>query len=160
MWMKGKTQAARLEKLMQKHQIYDKYTFALPLIKVKSNMLQKLKEGDILLLGLKSLVLVLLEGSKVYADLLPLGRQGNNFEVTSVQESNESIEASPKYQVLILALDEIQRTRVNVGDIIKIENISFDEIELLVNDKKIAEGSLVNVDEKIALQINKVEEKR
>jgi flagellar motor switch protein FliM len=158
--MKGKTQAARLEKLMQKHQIYDKYTFALPLIKVKSNMLQKLKEGDILLLGLKSLVLVLLEGSKVYADLLPLGRQGNNFEVTSVQESNESIEASPKYQVLILALDEIQRTRVNVGDIIKIENISFDEIELLVNDKKIAEGSLVNVDEKIALQINKVEEKR
>jgi flagellar motor switch protein FliM len=158
--MKVKTQADRLEKLMQKHQIYDKYTLALPLIEVKSSTLQKLKEGDILLLGLKSLVLVLLEGSKVCADLLPLGIHGNNFEVTAVQESYESIESSPKHQMLILALDEIQRKRLNVGEIIKIEDISFDEIEILVNDKKIAEGSLVNVDGKIALQINKVEEKR
>jgi flagellar motor switch/type III secretory pathway protein FliN len=158
--MRGKTQADRLEKLMQKHQRYDHYTLALPLMEVKSDKLQKLKEGDILLLGLKSLVLVLLEGDRVCADLLPLGIQGNNFEVTAMEESNERIEASPKSQVLILALDEIQRKRVNVGEIIKVENIAFDEIKILVNDKKIAEGSLVNVDGKIALQINKVEEKR
>lgn len=157
--MKGKTQAERLQQLMQKHQIYDQYTLALPLVEVKSARFKKLKEGDILLLGLKLFVPVLLEGDKVCAELLPLGVHGHHFEVTAIKEENERTEVSAEYQVLKLALDEIPRKRLNIGEIIKVENISFDEIKILMNDKKIAEGSLVKVDGKIALQIDKVEEK-
>ena len=155
--MKDKTQADRLTEMMQKHQIYDHYTLALPLIKVKSSMIQKLKEGDILLLELEYLTLVLLEGKKVFANLLPFGTQGYNFEVTALKSGDETDEVSPKYELLILALDKIQRKKLGVGDIIQIADVSFDKINILTKCKKIAQGSLVRVDSKIALQIDKVE---
>ena len=156
--MRGKTQAERLTKMVKNYQLYDHYKLALPLIEVKSSTLESLKEGDIFLLGSEYLSLVLLEGQKVYADLLPVGTQGYCFEVTAAEDEN--VTKSPKCQILILALDKILRKRFEIGDIVKIRDILFDKINIWTNDTKIAEGSLINVDGKIALQIDKVEENR
>lgn len=157
--MKGRTQIDRLEKLMQKHQVYDHYLLALPLVEVQSGALQRIQEGNVILLSLKYLSLVLMEGQRVRATLMPMSTQGDRFEVTSVTGKYENIEASSKHRLLIFVLNKIERKSVKVGDIINVANISFDKIDILVDSKKIARGSLVNVEGKIALQIDKVEKR-
>jgi len=50
----------------------------------------------------------------------------------------------------------IQSRKMEVGHNIGVASLSLQEVTLTVEDKNIAKGSLVNVDEEIAVQIDEV----
>ncbi|MFT7824343.1 MAG: FliM/FliN family flagellar motor C-terminal domain-containing protein [Sulfurimonas sp.] len=153
--MKGETQANRLERLMIKRQVYPKYTLALPLIEVKKSDIKKLRKGDILLLGLDSFQLILLDEQRICAEV-KLKHSEGELEVIALNDEEDEPCMNKKYWLLILSFGTVESRKLVVGQAIKTTNMRFDQLIIQANNRKIAEGSLVTVDNKMAVQINEV----
>jgi flagellar motor switch/type III secretory pathway protein FliN len=130
--MKAETQALHLEKMMQRHKLYPEYELALSPIQVKKNALKKLTSGDLFLLGMHRLEMILLEEGNISANVV-LNESGN----------------SSKIKIIKLNRSTIKQTKETA-------QLNLQEVLLHVNGKNIAKGSLVNVDEEIAVQIDEV----
>ena len=68
--MKAETQALHLAKMMKSYIHTTQYELTLPLVTVRSSKLKKLSVKDVLLLDLKVLEFVLVEGDTICADLV------------------------------------------------------------------------------------------
>ncbi|MBD3791110.1 MAG: FliM/FliN family flagellar motor switch protein [Campylobacterales bacterium] len=154
--MRADTQADSLEVMMHKHQIYPHYTLALAPFEVKKRALKELQRGDILLLGLDRLRLVLLDAEGVTAEVMIEHRSAlDRLKIVSLGvQAQERI--SKKYQAVSVMLGEIPCKKLEVGHVIGTMDLDFDHLTIAVEGKKIAEGSLVNVGGRIALQINEM----
>ncbi|TET88774.1 MAG: hypothetical protein E3J96_02605 [Sulfurovum sp.] len=155
--MKGETQAVHLEKMMQKHKLYPEYELALSPILVKKNALKKLASGDLFLLGLPSLEMILLEEGNISANVV-LNESGNSSKVKIIHRNKSTMKQtdSKKYQIVKFSFGVLQSRKLEVGHKIEIAQLNLHEVKLLVDGKNIAKGSLVNVDEEIAVQIDEV----
>ena len=158
MWMKGETQADRLERLMMKRQVYPKYTLALPLVEVKKSDIKRLQKGDILLLGLDYFQLVLLDEQRICAEVKLKHSEGELEVIALKDEEGETCpDTNKKYRVLTLSFGTVESRKPAVGQSIRITDIRFDKLMIQANNNRnIAEGSLVTVDNKLAVQINEV----
>ncbi len=155
--MRGETQALHLEKMMQKHKLYPEYELALPPIQVKKNSLQKLSKGDILLLGLDRLEMILLEEGNISANVvLNESENGSKIKIIKLNRSATEQPNSKKYEIVEFSFGVIQSRTLEVGHQIETTQLNLQEVLLHVNGKNIAKGSLVNVDEEIAVQIDEV----
>ncbi len=155
--MKAETQALHLEKMMQKHKLYPEYELALSPIQVKKNALKKLTSGDLFLLGMHRLDMILLEEGSISANVV-LNESGNSSKIKIIQlkKSTTLQTNSKKYEVVELSFGMIQSRTLEVGHQIETAQLNLQEILLHVDGKNIAKGSLVNVDEEIAVQIDEV----
>lgn len=154
--MRGDTQADSLEVMMQKHRIYPHYTLALPPFEVRKSALAELKKGDILLLGLDRLTLVLLDGKNICAEVMIEHHSAlDRLRITALGKHAQE-RVSKKYQVVTVAWGEIPCKKLEVGHVIGTMDLNFDHLSVVVEQKKIAEGSLVNAGGRIALQIIEV----
>lgn len=154
--MRGDTQANRLEMMMQMHQRYPNYILALPLFEVKKSILKKLSPGDILFLGMDQLSLVLLDDKGEHAEVVLEEHKGmSRLTITEVKEHSEE-RVSKKYQIVTVSFGEYQSRKIEAGHVIGIMDIPFDELSIETEGKKIAQGSLINVEGKICVQIDKV----
>jgi len=154
--MRGDTQADRLEVMMQKHRIYPHYTLALPPFEVRKRALAELKKGDILLLGLDRLTLVLLEGNTICAEVTIEHHSAlDRLRITALGEDAQA-HASKKYQRVTVVWGEIPCKKLEVGHVVGAMDLNFDHLSVVVEQKKIAEGSLVNAGGRIALEIIEV----
>ncbi len=152
--MKDKTQALNLKELMQRHTLYFDYELALSHIYVKRSSFKKLSKGDILLLGLDSLNMILLDKNQICASAV-LSRSS---KVKIVQLNKSMIEQSDykKYVIVKISFGMIQSKKLEIGYHIGVASLKLQEVIISVEDKNIAKGSLVNVDEEIAVQIEEV----
>jgi flagellar motor switch/type III secretory pathway protein FliN len=155
--MKAETQAIHLEKMMQKHKLYPEYELALPTIQVKKNSLKKLSKGDILLLGLDTLNMILLEEGRICANVV-INKIENGSKLKIIQLNKSMIEQSDskKYETIKISFGMIQSRKLEVGYTIGVTSLNLQEVTLVVEDEDIAKGTLVNVDEEIAVQIDEV----
>ncbi|PTB83986.1 hypothetical protein C9926_00025 [Sulfurovum lithotrophicum] len=155
--MNGKTQANRLSELMQNKGTLPSYELALPLVTVRSSSLKKLASEDVLLLGLSRLECVLIQDGTVCANVV-LNKQ-NKRHVLEVVEKNEVIKhnESKKYEHIKLSFGMIQSRVISMGHTIDLAQIDVNNVSLVLNEKKIATASLINVDGEIAVKIDKVE---
>ncbi|MDD2226381.1 MAG: hypothetical protein PHD42_04650 [Dysgonamonadaceae bacterium] len=154
--MRADTQADSLEAMMQKHQIYPCYTLALPPFEVKKRALKELKRGDILLLGFERLSLVLLDEKRGNAEVMIEHHHAlDRLRIVSLGELTRD-HLSKKYQVVTAILGEVPCKKLEVGHVIGAMDLDFGHLDIIAGKKKIAEGSLVNTDGRIALQINEV----
>ena len=155
--MKGETQALHLEKMMQNHKLYPEYELALSLIQVKKNALKKLTSGDLFLLGMHRLEMILLEEGEICANVV-LNESGNSSKVKIIQLTKSTIAQtnSKKYEIVKFSFGMIQIRTREVGHQIETAQLNLKEILVYVDGKNIAKGSLVNVDEEIAVQIDEV----
>ena len=155
--MKAETQALHLEKMMQKHNLYPEYELALSPIQVKKSSLKKLSNGDILLLGLTSLNMILIEEGEVCANVV-IDKIENSSKLRIIQLNKSMIEQtnSKKYETVKISFGMIQSRKLEIGHNIGIASLNMQEVILIAEDKNIAKGSLVNVDEEIAVQIDEV----
>ena len=155
--MNGKTQANRLSELMQKNGHLPSYELALPLVTVRSSSLKKLASEDVLLLGLCRLECVLIQDGIVCANVV-LNKQNKRY-VLEVVEENKVIKHndSKKYGNIKLSFGMIQSRVISVGHTIDLSQINVNNVSLVLNEKKIATASLINVDGEIAVKIDKVE---
>lgn len=155
--MNGKTQANRLSELMQKKGHLPSYELALPLVTVRSSSLKKLASEDVLLLGLNCLECVLIHNDTICANVV-LIKQNNRY-VLEVLELKEAVKYydNKKYENIKISFGMIQSRIVSMGHTIDIAQTDIEKVALLLNEKKIATASLINVDGEIAVKIDKVE---
>jgi flagellar motor switch/type III secretory pathway protein FliN len=155
--MKSETQAYHLAKMMLEQTRYPRYELSLPLVLVRSNKLKKLAVDDVLLLGLGVLEFVLMDGERSCAKL-QLRQSENNHELEITDVPNEPVEQldSKKYKILKLSFGTVQSKVLEVGHRVDITQLDLMKVTLVQEGKTIAEGSLANVDEEIAIQIKKV----
>jgi len=155
--MKAETQALHLEKMMQKHKLFPEYELALSPIQVKKNALKKLTSGDLFLLGMQRLEMILLEEGNISASVV-LYESGNSskIKIIKLNRSTPTQINNKKYEVVEFTFGMIQSRILEVGHQIEIAKLNLEEVSLHINGKNIAKGSLVNVDEEIAVQIDEV----
>ncbi|MFC2057886.1 hypothetical protein ACFLR6_03000 [Campylobacterota bacterium] len=155
--MKHETQALHLAKMMQKHTSYPTYELTLPLVTVRSNKLKKLSVDDILLIGIDTLEFLLVDGDTICANtrLKPI-ENAHGAEISYLKKDTVRQFDSKKYKVLKISFGTVQSKALEIGSRIDITHVDLEKVTLVSEDKMIAEGSLVNVDEEIAIQIKKV----
>jgi len=155
--MKSETQAYHLAKMMLEQTRYPRYELTLPLVAVRKSKLKKLAVDDVLLLGLDVLEFVLMDGERSCAKLL-LKQSGNMYELEIIDFTNKPVKQidSKKYKTLKLSFGTVQSKVLDVGHRIDTTQLDLMKVTLVSEGKTIAEGSLVNVDEEIAIQIKKV----
>ncbi|GIT97453.1 hypothetical protein [Sulfurovum sp. TSL1] len=155
--MKHETQAFHLAKMMQRHVNYPTYDLTLPLVTVRSTKLKKLSVNDIILTGFDTLVLSLMNGNTICANIrLKPMHNVHQAEIVDVAEDTIEQSDSKKYKILKVSLGSVQTKALEIGSTIDITHVDLKNVALVSEGKMIAEGSLVNVDEEIAIQIKKV----
>ena len=155
--MKSETQAFHLAKMMQDHTHYPMYELTLPLVAVRSKKIKNLFLDDVLLLGLNVLEFVLMDAESLCANVV-LKEMENIHELEIIHLEEEAIKPidSKKYETLKLSFGTVQSKVLEVGETIDITHIDLGKVTLLSENKKLAEGSLINVDNEIAIKIDKV----
>jgi len=155
--MKAETQALHLEKMMQKHTLYPEYELALAPIQVKKNALKKIVSGDLFLLGLDNLEMILLEEENISANvLLKKSGESNKIKITHLYKNASVQTNSKKYEIVKFSFGMIQSRILEVGHQIETAQLNLKDVSVYVDGENIAKGSLVNVDEEIAVQIDEV----
>ena len=155
--MKHETQALHLAKMMQKHTRYPTYELILPLATVRSNKLKKLSVDDVLLVGIDRLEFLLVDGDTICANTrLKSMESAHGAEIVYLTEDTIKQSDSKKYKTLKISFGTVQSKALEIGSTIDITHVDLEKVRLVSEGKMIAEGSLVNVDEEIAIQIKKV----
>lgn len=82
----------------------------------------------------------------------------NTYEAEIVDILEDTIKQydNKKYKVLKISFGTVQSKALKPGSTIDITDVDLEQVTLVSEGKPIAEGSLVNVDEEIAIQIKKV----
>jgi len=155
--MKSETQAFHLAKMMQDHTRYAKYELVLPLVSVRNKKLKELSPDDVLLLGLNVLEFVLMDTERLCANVvLKEIKNIHELEITHVDKVTIGPIDSKKYKTLRLSFGTVQCKVLEVGETIDVTHIDLGKVTLFSENKKLAEGSLINVDNEIAIKIDKV----
>ena len=155
--MKRETQALHLAKIMQDHIKGPSYEFALPLVMVSNKKLKKLSVDNVLLTGFDTMDCILIDEDEVCADLqLKKVNKIYNTEIVHLQRSPIKKPDSKKYEILKFSFGRVHSKALEPGQMIDITHIDLESINLVLNDQTIAEGSLVNVDDEIAIKIKRV----
>ncbi len=155
--MKSETQALHLAKIMQDHTRYPAYELTLPLVMVQSKKLKKLSVDDVLLAGFDRLEFVLIDGNIICANMqLKYMENAHGLEIVYLVEDTIKWSDSKKYKTLKISFGTVHSKALEIGSAIDITHIDLEKVTLVVEDKMIAEGSLINVDEEIAIKIKKV----
>jgi flagellar motor switch/type III secretory pathway protein FliN len=149
--MKHKTQAVGLLHMVQAHSVYATYELALPLVWVSKKRLKILDEEDVILLGLDRFKGVLVKDGMLCADTI-LGAHG--LQITQMMQEALDLEESKKHVPVMFVCANVKLNRLEVGQIIEVTDI--EQVDVIAEKKKIAKGSLVCVNNEIAVKINKV----
>ncbi len=77
-------------------------------------------------------------------------------EIVHIVEDTIKQPDSKKYKMLKISFGTVQSKALEIGSTMDITHLDLEKVTLVSEGKIIAEGSLVNVDEEIAIQIKKV----
>ncbi len=153
----NETQAVRLAKMVQKHGTHKSYELALPLVELQSDKLKKLSVDDIFLLGLDSLELILIDRETIYGRVaLKKLRSKHYLELIELKEALVSSSKRKKFVNLRFSCGEVKIQTLKVGHTIEMTQVDLAHINLVLENKNIALGSLICVDDEIAVKIDKV----
>ena len=157
--MKVENQALRLEKLMQKHQCHPEYEVCFPPVSVKKSALKKLTAGDLLLLGLERMELQLLSKEDGCAKaVLSSYDKGMTIRITEHLKSPVKHVDSRKYKNLLISLGKLNSRVLEIGHTVETMQIDPEKVLLYAEEKLVAKGRLVTVDDEIAVEIKEVKE--
>ena len=153
----NETQALRLAQMVQKRATHKSYELALPLVEVRSDKLKKLSVGDVFLLGLKSLELILVDEEAIYARVaLKKLRSSHYLELIEVKKEQVDKAKRKKFVKLRFSCGEVKIQTLKVGHSIEMAQIDLENVNLMLDNKQVAVGSLISVDDEIAVKIDKV----
>ena len=110
---------------------------------------------DVLLLEMDALEFILLEGDVICADLTLQRVEGSDVIVVKHLQ-NKAIVSNEghKYKTIKLSLGKCQMKSLELEKSLELTQFDLEKIMLITDEKKIAEGSLVNVENALAIQIN------
>lgn len=153
----NETQAVRLAKMVQKHGTHKSYELALPLVEVSSDKLKKLSVGDMFLLGLDSLELILIDSDTIHGRVaLKKLRSKYYLELIELIDIQASSTKRKKFVKLRFSCGEVKIQTLKIGHTIEMTQVDLAHINLVLENKNIALGSLISVDNEIAVKIDEV----
>ena len=156
--MHGETQANRLASLMQKHKSLPSYELALPLVTVQSSSLDNLEVDDVLLLRLDVFECILLNNDILYANVIPVHEKRRVMIKVLDMVNRKVLKTQRKeHEVLKLSFGTVQSRILEVGHTVDVSQMDLETVFLMRKEKQIATASLVNVDGKMAVKVDKVE---
>jgi hypothetical protein len=156
--MKDETQSLHLAQLMQEQKHYPSYELVLPSSLVKKSSIKKFSEGDVLLVGYSSLSLRLLKNDNSFANVeIEESNNSRKIKIVNIEENNSIPTQNKKYETLKYSFSFLQSRVFEVNHKIDISSIDLEKLNLVVNNKVVAQGTLVNVDDEIAIKITKVD---
>jgi hypothetical protein len=156
--MQTEGQARRLERLMQRRLVYTDYTLCFPPVFIRKRAFKRLQPGDLLLLGMAYLKTFLWSKEAGYTrvEMLPsngrcqIVQQGHTME-----EETEKV-YSKKYKHIKIVLGTLQSGTLATGHQIETASIDYRNVTLYVEERHLADGKLVVVDDEIAVQITEM----
>jgi len=155
--MKAENQALRLEKLMQMHQRYPEYELCFPPISVKKSALKKLAVNDVFLLGLEHMEMLLLSKRNGCAKVvLSSYDKSMTIKIIEHHKNTENPTNSKKYKDIKISLGTLHSRVLEIGHKIETMQMDAEEVLLYAEEKLIAKGRLVMVDNEIAVEIKEV----
>ncbi len=155
--MKGETQADSLAFLVQDKKKYPEYELVLPSFLLKQSQLKKLTQGDVLLVGLSHLELHLCAEGDICADVvLVTDEKIKKLKITYLHKDTLKQVNTKKYEHIRCSFGKLQSRKLETGHKVSIAQLNLEEVTLFVNEKNIAQGRLVKVDDEIAIEIMKV----
>jgi len=151
------TQIKRLMKMMNNIPISTYLEVYLQPIQIKKKSIEKISQGDIILLKTKDIIIDIVEDDNIIAR----GIYGNYNETPSIliddfPKDIKSIKKSKKYHILKIFLGTIESSELDKGKIVKVTNDKEHHISLFLKDRLVAKARLVDIDREIALQIDEV----
>jgi hypothetical protein len=78
------------------------------------------------------------------------------IKITYLVKETHRQEHTKKYETLKCSFGMLQSRKLEVGYKVSISQLNLQEVKLFVKGKNIAEGTLVKVDDEIAIQVTKV----
>lgn len=155
--MKGETQALHLAKIMQNHIQTVSYELALPLVTVRRSKLKKLSVDDVLLLGLDILEFVLIGKDTICAELVLKNINGKCvIDIVKIYSKPVETYDSNKYEIVKLSFGFLSIKSLLLGNTLDTAQFNVDNVSLILGKKTLAQGSLVSIENEIAMKINKV----
>jgi len=154
--MGDETQAAHLEKMVQKHPLFHTYTVSLPPLEIKRNIVKKLSKGDLILTGNEKPVFSVWKGERIVAEG-KLHRCQQYLEVIDSGDMKKYTQTHQKYDILKCIVGTINSKELVTEGKIDISSLDLIKTELTINERKIAEGRLVYANMQIGIEITKVE---
>ena len=147
--MKTQTQACRLTQMMQASKHYKSYELVLPFIKVSHSVLKKIEVGDIWLLDLETFTINVVEDGLIIAELV-LVSVGECYLFKLVKYLDD------KVVNVKCVLGTIPKQKLEYNKNIEVRNVDLIHIDIIDKERVIANATLVNVEDKIAVKIDKV----
>jgi len=160
--MKGETQSAHLQKMMQKHKRYPEYDLILPTFSIKKKNLKKLTSGDILLLGLDAIELYFANKGEICAKVkLESFNETVKISIENLDEVILNKDDNKKSEKVYGTLGRLQCRKLEVGHKVELHAQELQYVKLFLfneqlADKKLAYAKLVSVDDEIAIEITEV----
>jgi hypothetical protein len=155
--MKDETQSLHLAQMMQDQKLYPSYELVLPSSLVKRSSIKKFSKGDILLVGYNSLNLKLLRDDGSFANVeIEESNNSRKIKILNIKNSESKSTNSKKYETLKYSFFFLQSRVFEVGHKIDISSLNLNKLNLVTDNGVIAEGTLVSVDDEIAIEITKV----
>jgi len=156
--MHPQTQANRLAALVQQKAHFPRYELALPLVTVKRSTLDSLKKKDIFILGVKALECILVKDAIICANVaLIMQKDRYYFRIISIVSKKIKANENSKYKTVLCVLGSLKSRTLRTGDLIDVSQFELKSVTVIYENKTIAKGTLVNVEGKLAVQIDKVE---
>ena len=155
--MKDKMQSLHLQEMMQQCRRHPEYVLALPFFMLKKKRMKNLAKGDLLLLGHDFLDLFLLKGKEVCARaVLESSGKTLKIKIKSLVKESENTYDSKKYEKILCSFGSLQSRKLETGHKVEISTIDMENVTLFAENQKVAEATLVTVDNEIALEITEV----
>jgi len=155
--MRGETQAAHLEKMMQKHPYCVYYDVAFPAVVLKRTARKKLKEGDIVLMRIRTPQLQLYKENVCMANVkMQPSLKSVVVEVLHETKTHYGTHDSKKYDVLLCSFGKVHSKEIEKGMVLNVSELDFTSLKLFTEGKELAMGRPVWVDGEVAVEITKV----
>lgn len=156
-YMRAERQSLHLQNMMQKHKRYPEYQLVLPSISIKKKSLKMISPDDVLLLEMEMLDLALVQEGHICAKVkLSFTGDTLRLKIETVERSPLKKDDSKKYENILCSFGQVQSRVLEVGHIIEIPALNMQELELSTLDEKLAYGTLVTVNNKLAIKITEV----
>ena len=142
---------------MQKYKRYPEYDLTLAPFLLKKKTLKKLSKKDVLLLGLNSLDLYLMQGGVFYAKLaFEQYAETLKLNIVSLKVNTDMAYDSKKYEILYPSLGKVQSRQISLGHKVEISTQDVSDVTLFSEQGKVVKGRLVIVEDELAIAITEV----
>ena len=151
--MRVNRQALGLSQMMRNQKKATSFDIALPLMQMKSSVWDNISIGDIIKLGVDDVAFVLVYD---YEPLAKLAVKEDNIVFSNVMLKSKDLIDTKKYKIIKASLCQMDIPEQIEEMNLPLEYIDFSRITLSCVDETIAEGSLVRVDDVLAIKVKEL----